>query len=89
VEGLGFFHIPHKLSHKQSSESWSALIRVLDGHLSSHNVVSELERLTLGLGHGTWRILAITLSRRCFHQRRSCYGWLNREWLTQNLRKLR
>jgi hypothetical protein len=48
VEGLGFFHIPHELSQKQRNESRSALIRVLDGDLSIHNVVAELERLIPG-----------------------------------------
>jgi hypothetical protein len=48
VEGLGFFHVPFEFSHKQRSESRFALIRVMDGHLSSHHVVSELERLIPG-----------------------------------------
>jgi hypothetical protein len=48
MEGLGFFHIPYELSHKQHSESRTVLIRVLDGNLSIHNVVSELKRLILG-----------------------------------------
>jgi hypothetical protein len=49
VEGLGFFHIPYELSQKQRSESRTALIRVLDGNLSIHQVISELERLIRGL----------------------------------------
>jgi hypothetical protein len=48
VERLGFFHIPHELSQKQCSETRTALIRVLDGNLSIHNVISELERLIPG-----------------------------------------
>jgi hypothetical protein len=48
VEGLRFFHIPHELSQKQRNESRSTLIRVLDGSLSIHNVVSELKRLIPG-----------------------------------------
>jgi hypothetical protein len=48
VEGFGFFHVPHEISMRQRNEARTSLIRVFDGYLSVHNVISELERLIPG-----------------------------------------
>jgi hypothetical protein len=48
IEGLGFFYIPHDGSVKQRLDARAALIQVIEGNLTVHEVVSELERLIPG-----------------------------------------